>query len=113
VFQLRNLTIDGCSYSYVHQDLMKDLLKLSTSRYSQVWQHHTQTHTHLCIHIQTQCNMNRLCLVPQVRSKAQNALFTSLATYNFCCRDIIPAVLEYLDPDRTDVTQQQFKVDLS
>ncbi|KAK7140459.1 hypothetical protein R3I94_012924 [Phoxinus phoxinus] len=77
--ELRNLTIDGSSYRYVHQDLMKDLLRLSTSRYS------------------------------QVRSKAQNALFTALATYNFCCRDIIPAVLEYLDPDRTDVTQQQFK----
>lgn len=51
--------------------------------------------------------------LPQVRSKAQNVLFTALGTYNFCCRDIIPAVLEYLDPNRTDVTQQQFKVGLT
>lgn len=52
-------------------------------------------------------------ILPQVRSKAQNVLFTALGTYSLCCRDIIPAVLEYLDPDRTDVTQQQFKVGLT
>uniref|UniRef100_A0A8B9T549 Proteasome activator subunit 4 n=1 Tax=Anas platyrhynchos TaxID=8839 RepID=A0A8B9T549_ANAPL len=45
----------------------------------------------------------------QVRSKAQQAFFTALGTYNFCCRDIIPLVLEFLRPDRQDVTQQQFK----
>ncbi|XP_052006994.1 proteasome activator complex subunit 4A-like isoform X1 [Xyrauchen texanus] len=77
--ELRNLTMEGCNYMRIHQDLMNDLLKLSTSRYS------------------------------QVRSRAQNVLFTALGTYNFCCRDIIPAVLEYLDPHRTDVTHQQFK----
>uniref|UniRef100_A0A8C1XAY8 Proteasome activator subunit 4a n=1 Tax=Cyprinus carpio TaxID=7962 RepID=A0A8C1XAY8_CYPCA len=77
--ELRNLTMEGCCYRSVHQDLINDLLRLSTSRYS------------------------------QVRSKAQNMLFTALGTYSLCCRDIIPAVLEYLDPDRTDVTQQQFK----
>uniref|UniRef100_A0A672KRB5 Proteasome activator subunit 4 n=1 Tax=Sinocyclocheilus grahami TaxID=75366 RepID=A0A672KRB5_SINGR len=77
--ELRNLTKDGCCYRSVHQDLINDLLRLSTSRYS------------------------------QVRSKAQNVLFTALGTYSLCCRDVIPAVLEYLDPDRTDVTQQQFK----
>ncbi len=52
-------------------------------------------------------------ILPQVRSKAQNVLFTALGNYNLCCRDIIPAVLEYLDPDRTDVTQQQCKVGLT
>uniref|UniRef100_A0A671QLX7 Proteasome activator complex subunit 4A n=1 Tax=Sinocyclocheilus anshuiensis TaxID=1608454 RepID=A0A671QLX7_9TELE len=77
--ELRNLTKEGCCYRSVHQDLINDLLRLSTSRYS------------------------------QVRSKAQNVLFTALGTYSLCCRDVIPAVLEYLDPDRTDVTQQQFK----
>uniref|UniRef100_A0A671S8A7 Proteasome activator complex subunit 4A-like n=1 Tax=Sinocyclocheilus anshuiensis TaxID=1608454 RepID=A0A671S8A7_9TELE len=77
--ELRNLTKEGCCYRSVHQDLINDLLQLSTSRYS------------------------------QVRSKAQNVLFTALGTYNLCCRDVIPAVLKYLDPDRTDVTQQQFK----
>lgn len=46
----------------------------------------------------------------QVRSKAQQAFFTALGTYNFCCRDIIPLVLEFLRPDRQDVTQKQFKV---
>lgn len=50
---------------------------------------------------------------PQVRSKAQNVLFTALGTYNFCCRDITPRVLELLKPKRTDVTQQQFKVNIS
>ncbi|TRY93382.1 hypothetical protein DNTS_032873 [Danionella cerebrum] len=77
--ELRNLTVEGWSYRSVHKDLINDLLRLSTSRYS------------------------------QVRSRAQNVLFASLATYNFCCRDLIPAVLEFLDPNRTDVTQQQFK----
>uniref|UniRef100_A0A673KHP7 Proteasome activator complex subunit 4A n=1 Tax=Sinocyclocheilus rhinocerous TaxID=307959 RepID=A0A673KHP7_9TELE len=77
--ELRNLIKEGCCYRSVHQDLINDLLRLSTSRYS------------------------------QVRSKAQNVLFTALGTYNLCCRDVIPAVLKYLDPDRTDVTQQQFK----
>ncbi|XP_072526695.1 proteasome activator complex subunit 4A [Salminus brasiliensis] len=77
--ELRNLTVDGCTYLRVHQKLMKDLLRLSTSTYS------------------------------QVRSKAQNVLFNALGKYNFCCRDIIPQVLEYLDPRHTNVTQQQFK----
>lgn len=46
----------------------------------------------------------------QVRSKAQNVLFSALGTYNFCCRDLIPHVLKFLDPDNSSVTQQQFKV---
>lgn len=45
----------------------------------------------------------------QVRSRAQNVLFTALGTYNFCCRDLIPHVLKFLNPD-SSVTQQQFKV---
>ncbi|XP_076019061.1 proteasome activator complex subunit 4A isoform X2 [Genypterus blacodes] len=77
--ELRKLTAEGCRYRSVHQELMKDLLRLSTSTYS------------------------------QVRSRAQNVLFTALGTYNFCCRDLIPHVLEFLNPDKSSVTQQQFK----
>ncbi|XP_030051703.1 proteasome activator complex subunit 4 isoform X1 [Microcaecilia unicolor] len=77
--ELRTLTVEGCEYKKIHQDLIRDLLRLSTSSYG------------------------------QVRNKAQQAFFTALGTYNFCCRDIIPLVLEFLRPDRHDVTQQQFK----
>uniref|UniRef100_A0A8C9XIR4 Proteasome activator subunit 4 n=1 Tax=Sander lucioperca TaxID=283035 RepID=A0A8C9XIR4_SANLU len=77
--ELRKLTVEGCQYRSIHQELMRDLLRLSTSTYS------------------------------QVRSRAQNVLYTALATYNFCCRDLIPHVLEFLNPDNSSVTQQQFK----
>ncbi|KAL4641227.1 proteasome activator complex subunit 4 [Arapaima gigas] len=77
--ELRKLTVEGCQYKTVHRDLLRDLLRLSTSTYS------------------------------QVRSKAQSVLFTALGTYNFCCRDLIPHVLEFLEPGRSDVSQQQFK----
>ncbi|KAE8280512.1 Proteasome activator complex subunit 4B [Larimichthys crocea] len=77
--ELRKLTVEGCQYRSIHQELMRDLLRLSTSTYS------------------------------QVRSRAQNVLFTALGTYNFCCRDLIPHVLEFLNPDNGSVTQQQFK----
>uniref|UniRef100_A0A8C5MEZ8 Proteasome activator subunit 4 n=1 Tax=Leptobrachium leishanense TaxID=445787 RepID=A0A8C5MEZ8_9ANUR len=77
--ELRTLTVDGCEYQTVHQDILRDLLRLSTSSYG------------------------------QVRNKAQQAFFTALGTYSFCCRDIIPLVLEYLRPERLDVAQQQFK----
>ncbi|XP_036402211.1 proteasome activator complex subunit 4A [Megalops cyprinoides] len=77
--ELRKLTVEGCEYRSVHRDLLRDLLRMSTSTYS------------------------------QVRSKAQSVLFTALGTYNFCCRDLIPHVLAVLEPDRTSVTQQQFK----
>uniref|UniRef100_A0AAQ6IA71 Proteasome activator subunit 4 n=1 Tax=Anabas testudineus TaxID=64144 RepID=A0AAQ6IA71_ANATE len=77
--ELRKLTVEGCQYRSIHQELMRDLLRVSTSTYS------------------------------QVRSRAQNVLFTALGTYNFCCRDLIPHVLEFLNPDNSSVTQQQFK----
>ncbi|KAM4771368.1 proteasome activator complex subunit 4 [Rhinophrynus dorsalis] len=77
--ELRTLTVEGCEYKTVHQDMLRDLLRLSTSSYG------------------------------QVRNKAQQAFFTALGTYNFCCRDLIPLVLEFLRPDQKDVTQQQFK----
>ncbi|KAL0621238.1 Proteasome activator complex subunit 4 [Plecturocebus cupreus] len=77
--ELRTLTVEGCEYKKVHQDMIRDLLRLSTSSYS------------------------------QVRNKAQQTFFAALGAYNFCCRDIIPLVLEFLRPDRQDVTQQQFK----
>lgn len=34
--QLRKLTVEGCQYRSIHQELMRDLLRLSTSTYSQV-----------------------------------------------------------------------------
>lgn len=77
--ELRTLTVEGCEYKKIHQDMIRDLLRLSTSSYS------------------------------QVRNKAQQTFFAALGAYNFCCRDIIPLVLEFLRPDRKDVTQQQFK----
>ncbi|XP_061602006.1 proteasome activator complex subunit 4A isoform X1 [Cololabis saira] len=77
--ELRKLTVEGCQYRSIHQELMRDLLRLSTSTYS------------------------------QVRTRAQSVLFTALGTYNFCCRDLIPHVLEFLNPDNSSVTQQQFK----
>ncbi|XP_046884684.1 proteasome activator complex subunit 4A isoform X1 [Hypomesus transpacificus] len=77
--ELRKLTVEGCQYRSIHQELMKDLLRLSTSTYS------------------------------QVRSRAQTVLFTALGTYNFCCRDLIPRVLDFLQPARSDISQQQFK----
>ncbi|EPY88734.1 hypothetical protein CB1_000157005 [Camelus ferus] len=77
--ELRTLTVEGCEYKKIHQDMIRDLLRLSTSSYS------------------------------QVRNKAQQTFFAALGAYNFCCRDIIPLVLEFLRPGRQDVTQQQFK----
>ncbi|KAE8600768.1 hypothetical protein XENTR_v10013403 [Xenopus tropicalis] len=77
--ELRTLTVEGCEYKKVHQDMLRDLLRLSTSSYG------------------------------QVRNKAQQAFFTALGTYNFCCRDLIPLVLEFLQPESQDVRQQQFK----
>ncbi|KAM9847519.1 proteasome activator complex subunit 4A [Aulostomus maculatus] len=77
--ELRKLTGEGCQYQSIHQELMMDLLRLSTSTYS------------------------------QVRSRAQNVLFNSIGAYNFCCRDVIPHILEFLNPDNSSVTQQQFK----
>lgn len=72
-------------------------------------------YTNICMYSRTKTMNASLTvpILPQVRSKAQNVLFTALGNYNLCCRDIIPAVLEYLDPDRTDVTQQQCKVGLT
>lgn len=36
IYQLRKLTMEGCQYRSIHQELMRDLLRLSTSTYSQV-----------------------------------------------------------------------------
>lgn len=33
---MRKLLVEGCEYKTVHQDLLRDLLRLSTSTYSQV-----------------------------------------------------------------------------
>lgn len=75
-----------------------------TVRYTGVHKH-SGCINHFYIH---DCSKCPVC--HQVRSKAQSVLFTALGTYNFCCRDITPRVLELLEPARTNVTQQQFKV---
>lgn len=112
--------MEGCQYRSIHQELMRDLLRLSTSTYSQVSSREQESPnsviTHSLQHIRTLTENYKsslmLITIPssQVRSKAQNVLFTALGTYNFCCRDLIPHVLKFLDPDNGSVTQQQFKV---
>lgn len=59
VFQLRNLTMEGCCYRSVHQDLINDLLRLSTSRYSQVWQGLIHKHTYVFTHKSNECTINK------------------------------------------------------
>uniref|UniRef100_A0A668AU47 Proteasome activator complex subunit 4B n=1 Tax=Myripristis murdjan TaxID=586833 RepID=A0A668AU47_9TELE len=77
--EMRKLVVEGSEYKVVHQELLCDLLLLSTSTYS------------------------------QVRSRAQNVLMTALGTYSFSYRDLTPRILQLLSPQHTDVTQQQFK----
>ncbi|XP_037134484.1 proteasome activator complex subunit 4B-like isoform X1 [Syngnathus acus] len=77
--EMRKLVVDGSEYKQVHQELLCDLLLLSTSTYS------------------------------QVRSKAQTVLTTALATYSFSYRDLIPQIVQLLSPQHTAGTRQQFK----
>uniref|UniRef100_UPI00358F6C57 proteasome activator complex subunit 4 isoform X3 n=1 Tax=Myxine glutinosa TaxID=7769 RepID=UPI00358F6C57 len=77
--ELRILAVEGSSFKTTHQDLMHNLLRLSTSTYS------------------------------EVRSKAQQVLFVGLITYNFSCRYFVPHLLQNLQPDRPDLHQHQFK----
>uniref|UniRef100_A0A3Q0QZR4 Proteasome activator Blm10 mid region domain-containing protein n=1 Tax=Amphilophus citrinellus TaxID=61819 RepID=A0A3Q0QZR4_AMPCI len=77
--QMRKMVVEGSEYKVVHQELLCDLLLLSTSTYS------------------------------QVRSRAQNVLMAALGTYSFSYRDLIPRILQLLSPQHTTVTQQQFK----
>lgn len=107
--------MEGCQYRSIHQELMRDLLRLSTSTYSQVSSREQVSQlnnyilhiTHQNFYWSHRGFFPPLC---QVRSRAQNVLFTALGTYNFCCRDLIPHVLKFLDPNNSSVTQQQFKV---
>ncbi|XP_077359602.1 proteasome activator complex subunit 4B-like [Festucalex cinctus] len=77
--EMRKLVVEGSEYKEVHQELLYDLLLLSTSTYG------------------------------QVRSKAQNVLTTALATYSFSYRDLIPRIVQLISPQHTASTQQQFK----
>ncbi|XP_028989298.1 proteasome activator complex subunit 4B-like isoform X2 [Betta splendens] len=77
--EMRKLVVEGSEYKVVHQELLCDLLLLSTSTYS------------------------------QVRSRAQNVLTAAVGTYSFSYRDIIPRVLQLLSPQHTTGSQQQFK----
>ncbi|KAA8581409.1 hypothetical protein FQN60_002990 [Etheostoma spectabile] len=74
--EMRKLVVDGSEYKVVHQELLCDLLLLSTSTYS------------------------------QVRSKAQHVLTASLGTFSFSYRDLIPRTLQLLSPQHTTGTQQ-------
>ncbi|KAM9425985.1 proteasome activator complex subunit 4B [Pholidichthys leucotaenia] len=77
--EMRKLVVEGSEYKVVHQELLCDLLLLSTSMYS------------------------------QVRSRAQNVLMTAMGTFSFSYRDLIPQILQLLSPQHTTGTQQQFK----
>uniref|UniRef100_A0A8C9ZBT7 Proteasome activator subunit 4 n=1 Tax=Sander lucioperca TaxID=283035 RepID=A0A8C9ZBT7_SANLU len=77
--EMRKLVVDGSVYKVVHQELLCDLLLLSTSTYS------------------------------QVRSRAQHVLTATLGTFSFSYRDLIPRTLQLLSPQHTTGTQQQFK----
>nr|XP_054604918.1 proteasome activator complex subunit 4B-like [Nothobranchius furzeri] len=77
--EMRNLVVEGTEYKVVHQELLCDLLLLSTSTYS------------------------------QVRSRAQSVLMTAMGTYGFCYRDMVPRIVQILSPLSTTDTQQQFK----
>uniref|UniRef100_A0A672JGF3 Proteasome activator subunit 4b n=1 Tax=Salarias fasciatus TaxID=181472 RepID=A0A672JGF3_SALFA len=77
--EMRKLVVEGSEYKVVHQELLCDLLLLSTSTYS------------------------------QVRSKAQNVLMTAMGTYSFSYRDLIPRILQFISPQHTAGTEQQFK----
>ncbi|KAK5608897.1 Proteasome activator complex subunit 4B [Crenichthys baileyi] len=77
--EMRKLVVEGSEYKVVHQELLCDLLLLSTSTYS------------------------------QVRSRAQSVLMTAMGTYSFSYRDMIPRMLQLLSPQKTAGTEQQFK----
>lgn len=77
--EMRKLVVEGSEYKVVHQELLCNLLLLSTSTYS------------------------------QVRSMAQNVLTAALGTFSFSYRDLIPRILQLLSPQHTPCTEQQFK----
>uniref|UniRef100_A0A8C7ZN05 Proteasome activator complex subunit 4 n=1 Tax=Oryzias sinensis TaxID=183150 RepID=A0A8C7ZN05_9TELE len=77
--EMRKLVVDGSEYKVVHQELLCDLLLLSTSTYS------------------------------QVRSRAQNVLTIAMGTFSFSYRDMMPRIIQLLSPQHTAGTQQQFK----
>uniref|UniRef100_A0A8C5CEE9 Uncharacterized protein n=1 Tax=Gadus morhua TaxID=8049 RepID=A0A8C5CEE9_GADMO len=66
--QMRTLVVEGSEYKELHQDLLGDLLLLSTSTYS------------------------------EVRSLAQEVLMSALGTFNFSYRDQTPRILKLLSP---------------
>uniref|UniRef100_A0A3Q3GH33 Proteasome activator Blm10 mid region domain-containing protein n=1 Tax=Labrus bergylta TaxID=56723 RepID=A0A3Q3GH33_9LABR len=77
--EMRKLVVDGSEYKVVHQELLCNLLLLSTSTYS------------------------------QVRSRAQSVLMAAMGTLSFAYRDLIPQILQLLSPQLTKGSQQQFK----
>ncbi|XP_037836937.1 proteasome activator complex subunit 4B isoform X1 [Kryptolebias marmoratus] len=77
--EMRKLVVEGSEYKVVHQELLGDLLLLSTSTYS------------------------------QVRSRAQSVLMRAMGTYSFSYRDVVPRIVQLLSPQNASGTQQQFK----
>ncbi|KAF3842217.1 hypothetical protein F7725_024168 [Dissostichus mawsoni] len=78
--ELRKLTVEGCQYRSIHRELMRDLLRLSTSTYSQV---STQQGSKCVVH--------------------------GTGDLQFLLQRSDPHVLEFLNPDNSSVSQQQFK----
>ncbi|XP_056286378.1 proteasome activator complex subunit 4B-like [Pseudoliparis swirei] len=74
--EMRKLVVEGSEYKVVHQELLCDLLRLSTSTDS------------------------------QVRSRAQHVLTTALSTFSFSYRDLIPRILQLLSHQTTGTQQQ-------
>lgn len=116
---MRKLVVEGSEYKVVHQELLCDLLLLSTSTYSQVktkikWFPFSQWCSHKSwVKIETSCacvHVNLGFCILQVRSRAQNVLMTAMGTYSFSYRDMIPRILQLLSPQYSTCTEQQFKV---
>ena len=64
--QMRKLVCEGCEYKMVHQELISDLLLLSTSTYSQVATH-TYTHAHTNPYVATSVYSPSLCVCASLR----------------------------------------------
>lgn len=93
---------DGASYRLVHQELLGDLLLLCTSTYSQV-RPATAAASHSSPLASQQLRL-------QVRSRAQALLASALASFSYAYRDLVPRILQLLQPQQAHGAQHQVKV---
>lgn len=98
---MRKLVVEGGEYTAVHQELLRDLLLLCTSTYSEVSPAQRRPLLRRSI-------TDHSCL--QVRSRAQSLLASALGTFSFAYRDLVPRILQLLSPQRGAGTQHQLKV---